>query len=333
MMNYRLQVFRQVAETQSITKAARILHLSQPAVTKHIQLLEAALRVPLFTRSASGMILKPAGIIYLQHVQQIAQAHENIVQHLQAPTAALSGRLRLGSNKTLLAYYLPEVLAQFKQQYPFVNCEIIDGNTDTIIGALLDSHIDLALIEGPCQRPEIQKRTFLEDEIVWIAAPADPVVKVRQPSVQTVLRRPMIVRELGAGSRQFMEAALRQLRIPLNRLNIIQEIPSPEAIKRLVMAGLGISYVFRISVESELASGKLVKINCPKLNLRRPFSVLYPQGPVPLGLSHAFIQLLLAKEKAPSPFSFKVGRETNRVTTRAARSPTKSPAMPLIEES
>ena len=132
-MNYRLQVFRQVAETQSITKAAHILHLSQPAVTKHIQLLEAALRVPLFIRSASGMILTRAGIIYLQHVQQIAQAHENITQHLQAPSGVLTGRLRLGSNKTLLAYYLPEILARFKQRYPSVNCEIIDGNTDTII--------------------------------------------------------------------------------------------------------------------------------------------------------------------------------------------------------
>jgi DNA-binding transcriptional LysR family regulator len=64
------------------------------------------------------------------------------------------------------------------------------------------------------------------------------------------------------------------------------------------MAGLGISYVFRISVESELAAGTLVKINCPKLNIRRPFSVLYPQGPAPSGLSQAFIQQLLETNHA-----------------------------------
>lgn len=292
-MNYRLEVFRQVAELQSNTKAARVLHLSQPAVTKHIQLLEEALGVPLFTRSASGMILTPAGILYLQHVQQIAQAHENIAQQLQTPGGALTGRLRLGSNKTLLAYHLPEILARFKQRYPSVNCELIDGNTDTIIGALLDQHIDLALIEGPCQRPEIQKRTFLEDEIIWIASPANPLAKIRHSTIAMVLRQPIIVREVGAGGRQFMEESLRQLHISLHRLKIVQEIPSPEAIKRLVMAELGISYVFRISVESELATGTLVKINCPKLNIRRPFSVLYPQGPTPSGLSQAFIQQLM----------------------------------------
>ena len=295
MMNYRLQVFRQVAELQSITKAAHKLHLSQPAVTKHIQLLEAQLRVPLFVRSGKGMMLNDSGIIYLQHVQQIAKAHDDIAQHLQAPLGLLTGRLRLGSNKTVLAYCLPEILARFKNRYPSVTCEIIDGNTDTIIGALIDQRIDLALIEGPCHRPEIQMQAFLEDEIIWIASPKNPLAKRSQPAIAEVLRQPVIVREVGAGSRQFMEQALRRLRIPLERQNIVQEIPSPEAIKRLVAAGLGISYVFRISVEPELASGKLVKIDCPKLNIRRPFSLLFPQGPPPVGVAQAFIQTLLKK--------------------------------------
>lgn len=294
-MDYRLQVFRQVAELQSISKAARALHLSQPAVTKHIQLLEEQLRVPLFIRSAKGMALTESGIAYLQHVQQIAQLHENAIQHLQAPAGILTGRMRLGSNKTVLAYYLPEMLARFKTRYPSVTCEIIDGNTDTIIGALLDQRIDVALIEGPCRRPEVQIQTVKEDEIIWIASPNDPIAKLSHPTIQEVLRRPVIVREVGAGSRQFMEQALRQLRLPLEKLNIVQEIPSPEAIKRLVAAGLGISYVFRSSVVAELAARKLVTINCPKLNIRRPFSLLLPQGPAPAGAVNAFVQLLLEK--------------------------------------
>lgn len=294
-MDYRLHVFRQVAELQSITKAARVLHLSQPAVTKHIQLLEEELRLPLFVRSPKGMLLNESGVLYLQHVQQAAKAHERIVQHLQAPNGIVTGHLKLGSNKTLLAYHLPEILARFKQKYPSVVCEVIDGNTDTIIGALLDQKIDLAVIEGPCRRPEIQIRTFLEDDIIWIASPADPLAKVARPTVNDVLRRPIIVRELGAGSRQFMEDALHRLRVPLERMNIVQEMPSPEAIKRLVAAGLGISYVFRISVEPELAAGKLIEIKCPKLTIRRPFSVLFPRGPAPVGIGQALIQLLMEK--------------------------------------
>lgn len=295
-MDYRLHVFRKVAELQNITKAARVLHLSQPAVTKHIQLLEEELRVPLFVRTARGMALNESGIIYLQHVQQIAQAHENISQQLQKHTGVHAGRLRLGSNKTVLAYCLPEILARFKTRYPWAICDIIDGNTDTIIGALLDQRIDLALIEGPCRRPEIQIRPFLEDEIIWVASPDDPLSQIRHPKISDILSRPIIVRETGAGSRQFMEQELRHLRIPLKRLKIAQEIPGPEGIKRMVAAGSGIAYVFRISVEQELASGKLVKLDCPKLSIRRPFSLLFPQGPAPLGISQAFIQVLMEKK-------------------------------------
>jgi DNA-binding transcriptional LysR family regulator len=296
MMDYRLHVFRKVAELQSTTRAARVLHLSQPAVTKHIQLLEEELQVPLFVRTGRGMVLNESGIVFLQHVQQVAQAHENVAQQLQKHAGVYAGRLRLGSNKTILAYCLPEILARFKLRYPWVHCEIVDGNTDTIIGALLDQRIDLALIEGPCRRPEIQIRTFLQDEIIWIASPQDPLARIRHPKISEVLSRPIIVRETGAGTRQFMEQELHHLRIPLKRLKIVQEIPSPGGVKRLVAAGLGIGYIFRLGVEQELAAGKLVKIHCPKLSLRRPFSLLSPQGPTPPGITQAFIQVLMEKK-------------------------------------
>ena len=293
MINYRLEVFRRVAELQNITKAARVLHISQPAVTKHIKLLEETLQIPLFVRSGKGMALTEAGLVYLQHVQQIAKAHENVLRQLRAPADVLTGHLRIGCNQTVLSYYLPRMLGQFKTRHPAVICDIMDGNTDTIIGALLDQRLDLALIEGPCRRPEIQIRTFLEDEIIWVASPHDPLAKKKHHAVADILSRPLIVRETGAGGRQFMEQALQQLRIPLAKLKIIQEIPSPEAIKRLIAEGLGIGYVFRLGVEPELALGKLIKLNCPKLNIRRPFSLLFPQGPQPAGITHAFAQTLL----------------------------------------
>jgi DNA-binding transcriptional LysR family regulator len=295
MLNYRLQVFRKVAELQNMTRAARALHLSQPAVTKHVQLLERELRIPLFTRTANGMLLTEAGVVYLRHVQQLAQAHEDMARQLHASSGVVTGRLRLGSNKTVLSYVLPDILAQFKRRYPSVTCDIMDGNTDTIVGALLDQHIDLAIVEGPCQRPEIQQQTILEDDIIWIACPSDPIAKLERPTVKAVLQRPLIVREIGAGGRQFMEQALRKMQLRMEQLNIIQEVPSPEAIKRLVAAGLGISYVFRVGVERELAAGKLVEINCPKLNIRRFFSLLHPRGPIPSGLGQTFVQLLIER--------------------------------------
>lgn len=293
MMDYRLHVFRQAAEMRSLTKASKALHLSQPAVTKHIKLLEDELRLPLFVRSSSGVVLTEAGTIFLQHVQETEKSRARVLEQLQAPTGQLTGRLRFGSSMTIASYYLPDVLVRFKTRYPSVACDVVEGNTDFVIGLLLDQRIELGLVEGPCRRREIQVRPFYDDEIIWIAPPSDALVKIKQPTIKMLLERPIISRELGSGTRKVMETVLRQHRVPLARLNIVQELPGTEAIKRMIAAGAGIGYVSRLSVEPELASGKLVEIRCPQLRVQRSFSILVPQGPDPVGIVQAFSRCLM----------------------------------------
>ena len=118
MIDYRLHVFRQVAEVRSLTKASKALHLSQPAVSKHIKLLEEELRVPLFIRSSSGVVLTDAGTIFLKHVQETEKSHAAVMEKLQAPVGLLTGSLRLGSSMTIASYYLPDVLVRSRPSTP-----------------------------------------------------------------------------------------------------------------------------------------------------------------------------------------------------------------------
>jgi LysR family transcriptional regulator, transcriptional activator of the cysJI operon len=288
MIDYRLHVFRQVAELRSLTKASKVLHLSQPAVTKHIKLLEEELRLPLFIRSRNGVVLTDAGTVFLRYVQDTEKRRAAVMEQLQAPAGLLTGRLRLGCSMTIASYYLPEILVGMKAKYPSVGCDVVEGNTDLVIGLLLDQRIELGLVEGPCRRREIQVRPFYEDEIIWIAAPSNPVAKIKNPSPAILLKCPLISRELGSGTRRVMEAGLRQQGIPLAQLRVEQELPSTEAIKRMVAVNAGVGYVSRLSVEQELASGKLVQIDCRELRIKRPFSILIPQGPDPIGIVQAF---------------------------------------------
>ncbi len=292
MIEYRLHVFRRVAELRSLTKASKVLHLSQPAVTKHIKLLEEELRLPLFIRSSSGVVLTDAGSVFLRHVQQTEKARTAVMEQLQAPAGLLAGRLRLGCSMTIASYYLPDVLVGLKARYPSVACDVVEGNTELVVGLLLDQRIELGLVEGPCRRREIQVRPFHEDEIIWIAAPSDPLAKIKNPSPAILLEQPVISREPGSGTRRVVEMALRQQGIPLARLRVEQELPSTEAIKRMVAARAGIGYASRLSVEQELASGKLIQIHCPKLRIKRSFSILIPQGPDPIGIVQAFSQFV-----------------------------------------
>jgi DNA-binding transcriptional LysR family regulator len=298
MMNYRLEVFRKVAELRSITRASRALHLSQPSVTKHVKLLEEELRVSLFVRTPVGMDLTDAGVIFLGHVQQVAKSHELMAQRLLAPARILTGNVRIGSSRTVLAYFLPRVIAAFKKSHPAVTCEIFEGNSDTVIGVLLDQRVDLGVIEGPCRRPEIQVRPFYQDQIIWIAAPDHPLA-AKRVSALSLLKFPIVCREIGAGDRIVMEAALRQRGFGRKRLFIIQEAYSAEIIKGFVLSGLGIAYISALAVERELKSGELVRLVCPRLDVPRPFSLILPQGPEPAGIEGAFINFLMEKSGRP----------------------------------
>ena len=301
MIEYRLHVFRQVAELRSLTRASKALRLSQPAVTKHIKLLEEELRLPLFVRSSHGVALTDAGTIFLKHVQATERERAIILEQLQAPVGKLAGGLRLGGSMTIVSYYLPEMLLAFKTRFPDVTCTVIEGNSDFILGLLLDQRIDLGLVEGPCHRREVQVRPFYQDEIIWIASPADTLAGARKVTVQNLVGRPIISRELGSGTRRVVEAALRQQGISLSELNIVQELPSTEAIKRMVAARAGIGYASRLSVHQELASGKLAQIHCPKLQIKRDFSILIPQGPDPVGIVQAFSKFLIQENQRPRP--------------------------------
>lgn len=198
-VDYRLHVFRQVAEVRSLTKASKALHLSQPALSKHIKLLEEELRVPLFVRSSTGVVLTDAGTIFLKHVQETEKSRAAVMEKLQAPVGLLTGTLRLGSSMTIASYYLPDVLVGFKAKHAAVKCEVVEGNTDLILGLLLDQRIELGLVEGPCRRREIQVRPFYQDEVIWVAAPFDPLAKVKNPSTQALLERPINFSRIGFG--------------------------------------------------------------------------------------------------------------------------------------
>ncbi|HTV41313.1 MAG TPA: LysR substrate-binding domain-containing protein [Candidatus Sulfotelmatobacter sp.] len=299
MMDYRLHVFRQVAELRSLTRASKALRLSQPAVTKHIKLLEEELRLPLFVRSSHGVELTDAGTVFLKHVQTTERERAAILEQLQAPVGKLTGGIRLGGSMTITSYYLPEILLAFKTKYPDVRCTVVEGNTEFILGLLLNQRIDLGLVEGPCHRREVQARPFYEDEIIWIASPSDALAGAKKVTVQNLIERPIISRELGSGTRKVVEGALRHQGIALAKLNIVQELPSTEAIKRMVAAGAGIGYASRLSVHQELASGKLARIHCPKMQIKRNFSILTPQGPDPVGTMQAFSQFLIQKSHEP----------------------------------
>jgi len=144
MENFRLKVFRAVAEQASFRKASEALHLSQPAVSQHIHALEEELGLRLFDRSGTQTSLTPAGRLLLKYAERSARVLEEARSALAKLDGEVSGELRIGASTTVAQYILPRILGAFLKDNPRVTLSVESGNTEEIVALLLRDAILLA---------------------------------------------------------------------------------------------------------------------------------------------------------------------------------------------
>lgn len=300
MPDYRLHVFRVVGEKLNFTRAAAALHISQPAVTRHIKQLEDHYGQPLFVRAPGGITLTPAGHALLDHTVQVEELDRGVEQRLRAGQSLVSGSLRLGASTTIAQYLLPRWLGRFRQKYPQVELSLRMGNTEEVAATLLARRIDLGLVEGPSGRRELKAERFAEDEIVAVVSPDHPLAKKTRVTAAELVATPCVLREPGSGTRQVVELALKRIGIDPLKLTVVLESDSSETIKGIVETGVGIGFLSRLALRHELARGCLKILSVPGLRLSRPLHVLYPQGPRPVGVAGIFVDFLKAASELES---------------------------------
>ena len=292
-MDYRLSVFLAVAENLSFTKASRALHLSQPAVTQHIKLLEETVGQSLFHRNSHGITLTGAGALLLQHARQVARLDEEILQRIRGKKGLISGRLSLGATSTIGQYLLPDWLVQSRRSWPELKLKVTSGNTEEIIAAALERKLDLGLIEGRCQRVGLSTECFLDDEIICVASPRNPLTQGKPISIAKLKQQVWIFREKGSGTRDIVEVALKRADIDPRQLKIDLELNSSEAIKAVVASGYGLTFLSRFVVAREIAQGSLRPVPVRGLTISRQLHFIYPRGLRPEGGAGAFLDLVL----------------------------------------
>ncbi|MBZ5698333.1 MAG: LysR family transcriptional regulator [Acidobacteriia bacterium] len=291
MENFRLKVFRIVAEKLNFREAAEALLLTQPAVTLQIKALEEELSIRLFDRSGNRIVLTEAGGRLLKHATQLAAIAQAAEQDLATLSGVESGELHIGASTTIAQYFLPKLVGEFGRMNPRASLSVVSGNTLQVVDALLKGSIPLALVEGPVLRRGVRTELFLADEIVMIL-PAQHEWIGHSVSLDQLATEAMIFREQGSGTRRVVETALRKAKVPLKKLRIAMELDSTEAIKAAVEAGLGVGFVSARAVQKELKLGTLQIGLVEGLRICRKFSIIRLPGPQPCGLAGAFLQYL-----------------------------------------
>jgi DNA-binding transcriptional LysR family regulator len=302
MENFRLRVFRSVARHLNFRIAAEELLLTQSAVTQQIKALESELDVPLFDRGGGRVSLTPAGASLLPFAERLAALAEEAREAVAAAAGDHAGRLALGASQTIGQYLLPKLIAGFLQENPNVQISVMGGNTQTILEALVEHRVQLCLIEGPAMRRDVQVEPFMEDHMVCVV-PSGHEWADEQIDLQQLAQASMVTRELGSGSRRIVEQALQQAGVEVKKLRIAMTFDSTEGLLSAVEAGLGIAFVSRWAVRSQLALGTLKLARVRDLNLSRMFSLATVAGPEPAGVPGLFRRFVLqrAEELAPRP--------------------------------
>lgn len=284
-----LRVFTAVAESRSFSRAAELLFLSQPAVSKAVRELEQQVGLALLDRSARPVALTEAGAVLLEHARQMFADERAAERALDQMRDLGAGSLAVGASSTIGIYLLPPAIARFHRRYPRIKLFLDIGNTQQVAEHLRSASLDIAFVEGPVEGEGLDVVPWRPDELAAIAPPEHPLAGGEPVTLERLLEEPFVLREPGSGTREVIELALRArgaaLTVPL-------ELGSTEAIKRAVIAGMGLAIVSVATVTTELATGQLRLIPVPELPLDRQLTRLCIVGRPPSPAVRAFLELL-----------------------------------------
>ena len=293
---HQLRVFRAVASCRSFTAAAGELRLTQSAVSVQIRGLGLVLGTPPFELIGKKVHLTAAGRLLEVYAARMEGWLREMTQDFAAYREHGTGLVRIGASTSLGTYYLPALLAEFSVGYPRVKVTLVVENSAHIEERLLTNEFDLGFIGAASASRDIVSEPFLEDELFFCCAPGHPLARARSIAPERLAKERMIIREPGSATRATMEAHLNRRGVAFPHF---MELGSVEAIKQVVMSGLGIGYFSALTVCNEISAGWLVKLRVSGLTAGRAFYIVRHRLKKETAMLAAFIDF--AKQWQPRP--------------------------------
>lgn len=287
----QLAVFHAVAQAGNLTRAAGKLHISQPAVSKQLHVLERSLGMALFHRLSKGVQLTEGGKLLFEYSSQIFALESEAERALADLRDLQRGRLIIGASTTIGTYLLPEIMGEFAKAHPGVELHLEIANTEAIQRRIKINAIDLALTEGVVVGREWQADVFRKDRIVAVAPPGHPLLRQWDLSLEVVCQEVLLERESGSGMKAFLDRVFQTRGIiPRTAMSL----GGTEAIKRAVIAGMGLAFVPLLAIEAELRNGELAILPLNE-TIERPLHRLRLKGKYESRAAREFVRLLRAK--------------------------------------
>ncbi len=268
-------VFKEVAETGNITQASKKLNISQPSVSIQIQNLEREYGAQLFDRTNRGVTLTEPGNMLYEKIVLVIQTINQTKETIGDFSAHQNSCIHIGATLTIGEYLLPHIMGLTHSDDSSPRFNVLVANTVTVAQSVQDKVLNIGLVEGPVSPDKNLKiEQFWSDELVIVVPIDHPWSKRTDVTFEELVSEKFITREKGSGTRKTAEVALEKSGFDPDKLHIVMELNSIQAIKEAVLSGLGVTIISALTVQEECRQKRLSMLRLSNCQLTRPLSIL-----------------------------------------------------------
>ena len=270
-----LRYFLAVARTGGFTQAARLMNVTQPTVSSAVLELEKSMGVQLFNRDNRHVALTTEGRLLLSYAVQVEDLLEEASERLQRSDLEPGGGFQFGAVDAAVIYLLPEILKEYMRRYPGVVLKTQVASSRYLIDDLLMQRSEFALIHLPYIHPKIDAVPIYRDDMPLVVGPEHRFARGQSVALVEVVEEPLILFHADSVSRKVVDEKLAEAGLTPGA---VMELHSPEAMRKLVETGVGISFLPRLTIRESLASGALKTVEVRGVAFEREIGVAWRRG-------------------------------------------------------
>jgi DNA-binding transcriptional LysR family regulator len=270
----QIETFLAVATYGGFHRAAEALRVSQPAVSARISALEHSLSTRLFERGPGGLSLTYSGKALRPHAEQLLRQVALARQAVHELQPSFGGALPIAASLSICTYLLPEVLKNYQTKHAEVVVSVRSGNSAQVLKMVLDGEVEFGIARS-LHHPEVETISLRDDPLVLVGHPGHPTMARRKLRLEQVESVPIISYDRGSSDWTLMNGLFRRAGL---LPNVVLEVETIEACKRMVLRKLGLAFLPQIAVVEELRRKKLVPLEITDAeSMRRSLDVILPR--------------------------------------------------------
>ncbi len=262
-------------EEGSFSRAARRMFLTQPAITKHIRNLEEALGIKVANRSNMGISLTPEGQVFYEYAKKILKIKNEAKDRILKLNRSESGSIHVSASTIPATYILPALLSGFCARHPDIRIFVQTHDSEETLNLVINNQAELGFVGKDSGNRRLVSEALWKDRLLLTVPPGHSFRQKTAVSLEMLRKEPMIIREKGSATRDFLETFLREKSLGLSQFNIVGELGSSEAVKEGVLAGMGVSIISTHAVKRELAQNLLFTVPIEGCRIERNLYLIY----------------------------------------------------------